>query len=118
MQIKGMSYCQWQKRNSNTFNELPKQQQQEAREQGYYNVGWEKVQRSWQVLQELQRQTPARSLFAAKLSKGDVVGAMEQSILTAEKAQTLAKQTLKDLNRRRKGVKKLAETTLNKYQLL
>jgi GH24 family phage-related lysozyme (muramidase) len=115
MQINGMSYCQWQKRNSNTFKELSKKQQQEVRQHGYYNVSWEKVQHSWNVLQLLM--TPP-SFFSAKLKKGDVSGAVDQSILAAEKAQKLAKQSLKNLNRRRREVKKLAETTLNKYQLL
>jgi type VI protein secretion system component VasF len=115
MQISGMGYCQWQKRNSNTFNELSKQQQQEARQRGYYNVSWEKVQHSWNVLQQLM---PPSSMFSAKLRKGDVSGAVDQSILAAEKAQKLAKQSLKNLNSSRREVKKLAETTLNKYQLL
>ena len=115
MQTDGMSYCQWQKRNSTIYKQLSQKQQQKARKQGYYNVGWEKVRRSWQILQD---EAVPPTIFAAKLRKGDVAGAVDQSILIAEKAQKLASQSLKSLNCSRKEVKKLAKTTLNKYQLL
>lgn len=115
MNIDGMSYRQWQKRNTETFRQLTKAQQQLAREQGYRNVGWQYVQQSWMILQEL---TQPLSLFDAKLKKGDLSGAIHQSILVAEQAQETAQQSISKLKHKRKQIQDLTEKTLNKYQLL
>jgi hypothetical protein len=118
MNIDGMSYRQWQKRNTDAFKKLSKEQQQLARQQGYFNVSWQKVQQSWTILQQLNQSTQPTSLFDAKLKKGDVVGALNQSILEAEQAQQIAKQEIANLQDKRDQIKELAENTLNKYQLL
>lgn len=114
MNVDGLSYRQWQKRNTDTFQQLAKAQKQTARQQGYSNVGWQNVQTSWKILQQL---IPP-SLFDAKLRKGDLSGAMDQSILEAEQAQAIAQQGIADLKRKRNEIQELAEQTLNKYQLL
>lgn len=115
MNIDGLSYRQWQKRNTNIFQQLTKTQQQTARQQGYRNVGWQQIQQSWQLLRQFMEPT---SLFDAKLKKGDLVGAIGQSILEAEQAQAIAQQGIADLKRKRNEIQELAEKTLNKYQLL
>ena len=115
MNIDGMSYRQWQKRNTDTLQQLTKAQQQLIRQQGYRNVGWQQVQQSWGILQQL---TKPISLFDAKLKKGNLTGAIDQSILEAEQAQDVAKQGILNLKLKRNHIQGLAEKTLNKYQLL
>jgi len=115
MNINGFSYRQWQKRNTDTFQKLSKEQKQTAREQGYYNVGWQRVQQSWEILQQ---KTEPRPLFDAKLKRGDLTGAINQSILEAEQAQNVAQKGVSNLQRKRKRIKDLAETAQKKYQLL
>lgn len=115
MNVDGLSYRQWQKRNTDTFQQLTKAQQQAARQQGYRNTGWQQVQQSWKVLQQLLKPI---SLFDAKLKKGDLSGAIDQSILEADQAQEIAKQGIANLKRKHKQLQELAEKTLNKYQLL
>lgn len=115
MNVDGMSYRQWQKRNTDTFQQLTKAQQQAARQQGYRNVGWQQIQQSWKVLQQLMKPL---SLFDAKLKKGDLSGAIGQSILEAEQAQEVAQQGISNLKRKHSQVQELAEKALNKYQLL
>ncbi|BDM83914.1 hypothetical protein [Acaryochloris marina] len=114
MNIDDMSYRQWQKRNTEAFRQLNKDQQTSIRNQGYFNVGWQRVQESWKLLQNL---TKPPTLFDAKLKKGDLVGALNQSIFEAEKAQEKAQQAVVELEHSRNKIKELAETTLNKYQL-
>ncbi|MBD2256363.1 hypothetical protein [Pseudanabaena sp. FACHB-2040] len=114
MNIDGMSYREWQKRNSDTFQILTKAQQQSVRQQGYRNVSWQKVQQSWKILQQLK----PPSLFDAKLKKGDLPGAIDQSILGAEQVQDLAKQAKSNLKRKRNQIQKRADEVLDKYQLL
>jgi hypothetical protein len=115
MNVDGMSYRQWQKRNTDAFQQLTKAHQQAARQQGYRNVGWQQIQQSWKVLQQLMKPL---SLFDAKLKKGDLSGAIGQSILEAEQAQEVAQQGISSLKRKHSQVQELAEKALNKYQLL
>lgn len=115
MNIDGMSYRQWQQRNTDTFQQLTKTQQKIARQRGYRNVGWQEVQQSWKVLQQL---TEPPSLFDAKLKKGDLIGALDQSILEAEQAQKIARQGIATLKCKSNKIKDLAKKTLDKYQLL
>lgn len=115
MNVDSMSYRQWQKRNTETFQQLTKTQQKNARQQGYHNVGWQQIQQSWKILQQF---IEPLSLFDAKLKKGDLVGAIGQSILEAEQAQAIAKQAVAELKHKRKKIQELAEKALNKYQLL
>lgn len=50
-EIDGMGYRDWQKRNSEKFGELNKNEQKELRLCGYRNVGWDNVRGAWQLLQ-------------------------------------------------------------------
>ena len=90
MKVNNMSYRQWQKRNTEAFQKLTKAQQKKARDRGYRNVGWQKVQTSWEILQQFQ--TP--SLFDARLKRGDIAGAIDQSILEADQAKNVPAPTL------------------------
>ena len=49
--LEGLNYRQAQKRNSEQFNSFNKKQQKEIRQQGYKNVGWDNVCKSWNILQ-------------------------------------------------------------------
>lgn len=115
MSIDGLSYHQWQKRNTDAFCLLSKEQRQTARTQGYYNVSWPKVQQSWSILQKL---TQPKSLFEAKLKKGDLAGAIDQSIQEAEYAQKVAQKGKANLRQQRKQLLELVNSALNDYQLL
>ena len=115
MNIDHMSYRQWQKRNTDIFQQLTKAQQQVVRQQGYRNVGWQQVQHSWKVLQQFIKPP---TLFDAKLKRDDLKGAIDQSILEAEQAQAIAKEGISSLKRKRTQIDELTEKTLNKYQLL
>lgn len=113
-QVDGLSYREWQQRNSQLFKALSKKEQQKARKAGYHNVGWLKVQKSWSVLQKLR--TP--SLFEVKLNKGDVAGAIDQAILGAEQAQDLARQAIDDLEASQQRSREEVAAALDRYQLL
>lgn len=116
MKIDNMSYRQWQKRNTEAFKKLTKVQQKTVRDHGYRNIGWQKVQDSWKILQQLDKK-PA-SLFDIKLKHGDLEGALDQSILVAEQAQKVAKDAIASLGRKRQLSKRKTQATLKKYQLL
>lgn len=65
-----------------------------------------------------QQSTNPPSLFEARLKKGDLPGAINQSTLEAEQAQEIAKQGASSLRRRRNQIQELTEKTLDQYQLL
>lgn len=52
-QLDGLDYKQAQKRNSEKFCSLSKIEQKQARKQGYKNLGWDNVRKSWTILQKL-----------------------------------------------------------------
>ena len=56
--LEGLNYRQVQKRNSDTFNSLNKKQQKNIRKQGYRNIGWDNVIKSWNLLNSLNNQEP------------------------------------------------------------
>ncbi|UJB69191.1 hypothetical protein HRE53_22835 [Acaryochloris sp. 'Moss Beach'] len=118
MNIDGLSYRQWQKRNTDTFKNLSKQNQKAIRDKGYYNVGWERVQKSWEILQVIILPSQPTTIFEVKLKRGDLVGAIDQSLLSAKQATQAAQEGRTRLRRKSQKIKDLAETTLNKYQLL
>ncbi len=93
--IENLTYRQWQKRNSSIFNQLTKSEQKELREKGYRNIGWNKVQQSWLILQELDPKVV--SLFDHKLAKGDLLGAIDLAIIDSENTSNIAKQTINTL---------------------
>lgn len=114
--IESLNYRQWQRRNTEHFNSLTKTQQKETRKQGYCNTGWDKVQGSWQIICKFNKNI--NSLFEHKLRKGDILGAVELSILEADRAKTLARQAIKSLNKNQTYFDKLAKETLANYPLV
>ena len=124
--VEGLNYRQWQKRNTNCFKSLSKSKQKEARKQGYHNVGWNKVQQSWQILVQLTSSSspslePNRkvfSLFEHQVNKEDLLGAINLSILEAEQAKKIAQQSLETLNKNEEKLEKLADKALEKYSIL
>lgn len=62
--------------------------------------------------------TPATSMFNTKLNKGDVVGAIDQSIMSADKALDLGSQTRSRLRFNTKRTKAMVDDALDKYPLL
>lgn len=117
--IDSMNYRQWQKRNTERFKSLSKNQQKEARNLGYCNIGWDKVQASWQIiynLPDIPKKIP--SLFEHKLRKGDIIGAIELSMFEAGQAKHLAQKTTATLDETQKYFDKLADEALAKYPLL
>jgi hypothetical protein len=113
--IDNMGYSQWQKRNTNAFNKLSTNQKQQARSEGYFNVGWDKVKKSWEILLQSSRSS---TLFDLKLKKGDMPGAINQSILEAEKAQEIARNGISKLDQKLAKLNKISAAALKKHQLL
>ncbi len=114
--IEGINYRQWQKRNTEKFNSLTKAQKKDARSKGYYNIGWDNVQKSWSIISKLTQSVV--SLFEHKLNKGEIVGAIDLSIIEADKAKQLARFALEELEQNQKKLDSLADKTLAKYPLL
>jgi hypothetical protein len=112
----GMNYREWQRRNTKRFSLLTKMQQKQARNQGYCNIGWDKVQDSWKILCKFTDNIT--SLFEHKLSKGDIVGAIELSLLDTEHAKRIAQKAVSDLDANEKRLRKVADEALAKYPLL
>jgi hypothetical protein len=110
-----LNYRQWQKRNTEAFGKLSTKQKHEARQNGYWNSGWEKVKNSWKILASFFE---VISIFDTKLKKGDVLGAINQCIFEAEQVQTIAQQAIKDLDDNQTILTEIANATLNKYQFL
>ena len=111
-----MNYRQWQKRNTEHFNQLTKTQKKEIRQQGYYNNSWKRVQLSWELLCQVDRSVT--TLLEYKLLNRDIIGAIELSITEAEGAKYLAQQALLALEKNQQYLDKLADKTLAKYPLL
>ena len=114
--VEAMNYRQWQRRNTEHFNRLTMIQKKEARQQGYYNNGWGKVQSSWEIICKLDRNVT--TLFEYKLRKGDIIGAIELSLLEAEGTKDLARQALETLEKNQQYLDEIADKTLAKYPLL
>ena len=115
MKVEGLGYRQWQKRNTDAFKKLSKENQHNARHKGYFNVGWNKVKQSWHILQELIQPI---SLFNVKLENDDLIGAITHSILEAEQAKQVAKQGIHYLQKNYKKNTKLVKKVFNQYPLL
>lgn len=113
--IDDLNYRQWQLRNKEIFSQLDRPKKKKLREKGYYNKGWDNVKRSWKILNDTAKES---SLFDYKLKKGDLIGAINHSILEAEQAQKKAQEALEDLEKKRRSINKKAEEALARYQLL
>ncbi len=113
--VGGMNYREWQKRNKKRFSLLTKLQQEEARNWGYCNIGWDKVQDSWEIICKFTDNIT--SLFEHKLGKGDIVGAIELSLLNADYTKGIARKAVSDLEVNEKRLNKVADEALAKYPL-
>jgi len=113
--IDGLNYREWQKRNTELFSKLERSKQKELRNKGYRNKGWDQVQKSWELLKYSCQEF---SIFNHKLSKHDLLGAINHSILEDEQAKAVANEFLENLERNYNQVKGLADQALSKYQLL
>ena len=49
--VEGLNYREWQKRNKHYFEALTNQDKKFLRKEGYKNLGWQSVIRSWKLLQ-------------------------------------------------------------------
>ncbi len=109
--VKGLSYRQWQQRNTLAFKALSKDIQKEIRTKGYYNVGWEKVKKSWKLIS----QSKIINLVDYKLKYGDIDGAINLVKIESENAQKIANQTIDNIQNTRYELDKLVANTINKY---
>lgn len=114
--IENLNYRQWQKRNSVFFDKLTKIQQKEVKKEGYRNLGWNSVQKSWLILQKFASNIV--NIFDYKLAKGDLMGAIDLAIIDTDKMTETAKNTVEFLTKNTDRLNKLAEKTLAKYELL
>lgn len=89
---------------------------QEARRQGYYNVGWDKVQNSWRILGQFSSKVV--SMFENKLNKGDVVGAINIAILEADRGLAIAHEAIENLQAAQEKLNNITDEALSKYPLL
>lgn len=109
--VNGLSYRQWQQRNTMAFKALSKDAQKDMRAKGYYNLGWERVKKSWVLLSESR----VVSLTDYKLKKGDLEGAIELVDLESENANKLASRTLEGIKETRQKLNELVANALGKY---
>ena len=113
--VGGMNYRQWQQRNSAVFKELSRKQQKILKAQGYRNLGWDYVQKSWELLCPPDK---VIRLLDYKLSRGDIAGAVDISLLGIEDAKKLAKEIFDRVDAGHSKVKSIAGNILKKYQLV
>lgn len=117
--LKEMNYRQLQNRNTVTFKNLTKPQQKEAKKQGYYNVGWEKVKSSWDILCVIPPPpNPVVALFKRKIIKNDIPGAVGMIILESENIEKIAQEGLSKLDKLEKQFNKETDKILKKYPIL
>ena len=110
--IDGLGYREWQKRNSDRFRQLSATDRKEAKIRGYRNLGWESVQKSWEILQTLGKVT---SLFDRKIQTGDLVGAIDLALHEADLAKEEAQEAKVFFRQSKKRTKDLLERTRKKY---
>ena len=113
--IEGLNYREWQKRNTDSFSKLNRSQQKAVRDKGYRNLGWNYVQKSWHILRNSFQEL---SVFDHKLNRGDLLGAVNHSILEAEQAKAVTSQLKDTVNKNYKDIQQLADKALLEYQLL
>ncbi|NEO54468.1 MAG: hypothetical protein F6K54_16105 [Okeania sp. SIO3B5] len=92
--VQGLNYRQWQQRNTDKFKTLTVAQQKEARAQGFFNRGWDKVQTSWDILMSFVNiaNNNVVTMFDHKLNKGDLIGAIDRSLHETEHIEEVLNQ--------------------------
>jgi hypothetical protein len=120
--IDGLTYRQWQSRNSESLKELSPSQVKDVRAKGYRNIGWENVKKSWQIINRIDN---VISLVDKKIERGDLDGVIRHSILTIDKAIDYADESIKLAQDAQKEIeasldksKKIAKKALSKYKTL
>lgn len=111
-----MGYRQWQKRNTDKFNSLSKRQKQEARSKGYCNKGWEKVKKSWEIINQLVNNVV--DLFTHQLNKGNLSSAIASSLMELDKVKVIAQPTLEQLAQKQQELDSVAVESFAKYIFL
>ena len=109
--VEGLSYRQWQQRNTSRFKLLAKDVQQEIRAKGYHNVGWKKVEKSWNLIS----QSKPVNLINYKIKSGDIDGAIDIVNIESEKAKKLTNKTLDNIQKTRQQLNKLVADNINNY---
>ncbi len=109
--VKGLSYRQWQQRNTSNFKALSKNVQKDIRGNGYYNVGWEKIKSSWRLISELK----VINLIDYKLKSGDIDGAINIVDIESTNANKIANKTIDNIQQTRHQLDKSLVNTINKY---
>ncbi|NES05758.1 MAG: hypothetical protein F6K22_24870 [Okeania sp. SIO2F4] len=99
--IQGLNYRQWQQRNTDKFKTLTLSQQKEARTKGFFNRGWEQVQKSWEILMSFVNivNNNVATIFEHKLNKGDLIGAINQSLHETEHIEEVVEQKVDKIDR-------------------
>ena len=118
--IENLSYREWQKRNTEYFSRLNSKEKEKARLNGYKNVGWLNVQRSWIIVKP-----KIIDIIDKKLDKGDFLGALRHSgmetdaaINEIEKIAEYAYDLLSEINDTYNSVHEIAQKALSKYKPL
>jgi hypothetical protein len=109
--VNDLTYRQWQQRNTLAFKVLSRDAQKHIRAKGYYNLGWDKVKKSWKLISESR----VVSLIDYKLKKGDLEGAIEIVALESENANKLANRTVEHIQQARQKLDELVKSPLDKY---
>ncbi|MGD1805988.1 hypothetical protein ACP6PL_11190 [Dapis sp. BLCC M126] len=99
--VQGLNYQQWQKRNKDKFKTLTVSQQKEARTKGFFNRGWEQVKQSWDILMSFVNivNNNLITMFEHKLNKGDLIGAINQSLYETEYIAEVVEQKVDKIDR-------------------
>ncbi|MGK7918662.1 MAG: hypothetical protein AB4080_01455 [Trichodesmium sp.] len=99
--IQGLNYRQWQQRNTEKFKTLTVAEQKEARTKGFFNRGWEQVQKSWEILISFVNivNNNVVTMFDHKLNKGDIIGAINQSTYETEKLENIVEKEVDKMDR-------------------
>ncbi|MGB3510752.1 MAG: hypothetical protein WBA93_16265 [Microcoleaceae cyanobacterium] len=94
--VEGLNYRQWQQRNTDKFKTLTVAQQKEARTQGFFNRGWDRVQKSWDILLSFVNivNNNVVTMFDHKLNKGDIIGAIDSSLHETEYVEEVLDQQI------------------------
>ncbi len=111
-----LSYREWQSRNTKLFTSLSRQQRQALRDRGYHNISWEKVKSSWELLQKSI--DTVTSIFDVHIQRGNIIDAINISLLEVDYFNKVAKTGLKELKQNSQKMTNIASKTVDKYKVL
>ena len=115
--VQGLNYRQWQHRNTDKFKKLTVSQQKEARIQGFFNRGWEQVQKSWDILMSFVNivNNNLVTMFEYKLNKGDLIGAINQSVHETEHIEEVVEQQFEKIDQLLQKAKDIFNKTKKRF---